>query len=443
MSAPPTSPGSPSSPGSPWSSPRRWVIVAVVLILVFAVVVVVATAGDDPPDDPPVTDPEDDPDEPDQDPQPEPEPPPEPETEPDQPEEPDPEPEATPPDLSVALTLTEVATMNSPTAGAVGPDGTLYLAERAGTVHPLTGDGLGEPVVDLTGETTTDGERGLLGIAFAADGSELYLSFTDSNGDTVVDAVEVADGEVVADQRRTVLTQSQPYANHNGGDIHVGPDGMLYIGLGDGGSGGDPLGSGQDRSTLLGALLRIDPGAGDPYAIPEGNPFVDDGDAADEIWAYGLRNPWRFSFDRDTDDLWIADVGQNTREEINWMPAGEGAGANYGWNRMEGTLEFSGAQPDDHVPPVHEYDLAGGRCAVTGGYVYRGAAIPELAGAYLFSDFCDGAVRAIVVDRSSGEVVDEGELGIGGDAIVSFAQDADGELYVLDLSGSVSRIDPA
>lgn len=346
------------------------------------------------------------------------------------------------PDLGVGLQLTEVASMDSPTAGAVGPGGVLHLAERAGTVHPLTDDGLGEAVLDLTGETTTDGERGLLGLAFAADGRELYVSFTDTAGDTVVDAFAIEAGEIDRERRRTVLTQPQPFANHNGGDLQIGPDGLLYLGLGDGGGGGDPRESGQDTSTLLGALLRIDPQGGAPYAVPDDNPFVGDDAAADEIYAYGLRNPWRFSFDAETDELWIADVGQDQREEVNVQPLGEAAGANYGWNLMEGTHQFAGPEPDDHVPPVYEYETGGPiGCSITGGYVHRGEAIPELRGAYLFSDYCGGGLRAIVVE--DGEVVDEGELNVSGDAVVSFAQDAAGELYLLDFGGAVYRLDPA
>jgi glucose/arabinose dehydrogenase len=346
------------------------------------------------------------------------------------------------PDLSVALRLTDVASMEAPTAGDVGPDGVLYLTERAGTVHPLTADGLGEAVLDISDETTTDGERGLLGIAFAEDGRELYLSSTDLDGDTVIAAVPLdAEGVPLPDERRTLLTVEQPFANHNGGNIVVGPDGMLYIGLGDGGGGGDPVEAGQDLGTRLGALLRIDPSAADPYGVPSDNPFVDDADARDEIWAYGLRNPWRFSFDAATDQLYIADVGQDAREEINWVAAGEGAGANFGWNLMEGTLGFAGDEPEDHVPPVHEYETRGPQgCSITGGYVYRGSAIPELVGAYLYSDFCEATLYAIVVE--DGEVVDEGDLSVGGEQIVSFAQDADGELYLLDFGGAVRRIDP-
>jgi glucose/arabinose dehydrogenase len=346
------------------------------------------------------------------------------------------------PDLRVELRLTEVATMTAPTAGALGPDGRLYLAERSGTLHVLTPQGVGDAVLDLSAETTTDGERGLLGVAFASDGRELYLSFTDLGGDTVVEAFAVEDGVILGDQRRTVFTAAQPYANHNGGDVRIGPDGLLYLALGDGGGSGDPAGNGQDLGTPLGALLRIDPQGEHPYTVPADNPFVADDAALDEIWAYGLRNPWRFSFDRATGELYLTDVGEASREEINWFPPGGGAGANLGWNLREGTLEFAGPEPEDHVPPIHEYETRGPQgCAITGGAVYRGAAIPELVGAYLFSDLCAAQLRAIVV--VDGEVVDEADLGVGGEAIVSFVEDADGELYVLDFGGAVRRIDPA
>lgn len=358
-------------------------------------------------------------------------------------DEPADEPEPAPdPDLSVDVALVEAYTMDSPIAGAVGPDGTLYLAERAGTVHPVTADGVGDPVVDVSGTTTVDSERGLLGIAFSADGQEFYASYTDAAGDSVLAAYPVdGDGRLDGDTQRTVMTVDQPRANHNGGDVRVGPDGMVYWALGDGGGGGDPEEAGQDLTTRLGALLRIDPQASEPYGVPSDNPFIDRDDARPEIWAYGLRNPWRFAFDHDAEDLWIADVGQNTREEINRVPA-DLAGANYGWNLMEGTLSFAGDEPDDHVPPVHEYDTTRSRCAITGGVVYRGARIPELAGAYLFSDYCEGDIRAIVVD-DDGQVVDEVNLVASDGSIVAFVEAADGEVYALDLDGAVSRIVPA
>jgi glucose/arabinose dehydrogenase len=357
--------------------------------------------------------------------------------------EPDDEPPVGAPDLTVAVALTTVAELGAPIAADVGPDEQLYLADRGGTVHRLTDDGVSDPVVDLSDETTTDSERGLLGIAFAADGSELYLSYTDRGGDTTLDAVTVVDGVPDPDQRRTVFTLDQPYGNHNGGDVQIGPDGLVYLGLGDGGGGGDPLRAGQDLTTPLGALLRIDPQGADPYGIPGDNPFLDVDGAAGEIYAYGLRNPWRFSFDPDTGDAWIADVGQNTREEVNRVPFADLAGANFGWNLMEGTLEFEGSEPDDHVTPIYEYDTNGPEgCAVTGGVVYRGSAIPELVGAYLYSDACNGAIRALAVD-ADGEVVEQADLGIDGGRVVAFGVDADGEVLVFDLGGTVGRIVPA
>jgi len=337
--------------------------------------------------------------------------------------------------------LNEVATAENPAAGTAGPGDTVWIAERAGRVRVLGDQGLGEPVLDISDETTTDGERGLLGIAFDKEFAHFYISFTNLEGTSTVDEFAMEGGEVKPDTRRTVLTQEQPYANHNGGDIAFGPDGMLYIALGDGGSGGDPHDNGQKLGTLLGKLLRIDPSGGDPYAIPPDNPFVDDPDARDEIWAYGLRNPWRFSFDAGTGDLLIGDVGQSQREEIDWAPGDSKGGENYGWSRMEGTLVFSGEEPANHVPPVHEYGRDGLACSVTGGYVYRGEAIPDLQGQYLFSDYCDGTIRALRMEN--GEVTGESDLGVNGGEVVAFVEDGDGELYVLDIGGSVFRIDPA
>ncbi len=421
-------------------SPRavRLSVAAAVVLVIGVVAAILLLGGDDDPE-PEIADP------PEAEEEPAPEPPeePEPVEEVPEPEEPDeePAPEPTPdPDLTVAVTLTQVGSLGSPVAGTVGPDGTLYLADRGGTVHPLTADGIGDPVIDVSGLTTTDGERGLLGVAVSADGTEFYASYTDSAGDNVLAGFPIEDGVIDGGTRRTIMTIDQPFSNHNGGDVQVGPDGLVYWGIGDGGRAGDPLEAGQDLSTPLGALLRIDPQGGDPYAVPSDNPFVDQDGAVPEIWAYGLRNPWRFSFDRETDELWIADVGQNEREEVNRVPA-DLAGANYGWNLMEGTLNFAGEAPDDHVPPVFEYDT-GARCSITGGFVYRGSAIPELVGAYLYSDYCDGDVRAIVVDEDD-QVVDEGNLDVNGGRVVSFAQDADGELYVLDLQGAIYRLDPA
>lgn len=346
------------------------------------------------------------------------------------------------PRQAAKVALKEVARAQNPIAGAAGPGGTVWIAERAGTVRVLDDKGLGEPVLDISDETTTDGERGLLGIAFDKKFAHFYISYTNLEGTSTVDEFAVRHGKIRPNTRRTVITQPQPYSNHNGGDIRFGPDGYLYIALGDGGSGGDPHGNGQNLDTLLGKMLRIDPQGGKPYAIPRDNPFVNDPNAKDEIWAYGLRNPWRFSFDARTGDLLIADVGQNDWEEIDWAPAKSGGGENYGWSQMEGTHPFrGGTEPANHVPPVHEYDRTGLGCAVTGGYVYRGRAIPDLKGQYVFSDYCDGTLRTLRM--KNGKVTGESDLGVNGGEVISFVQGGDGELYVLGIGGSVSRIDPA
>ncbi|MCZ4514437.1 PQQ-dependent sugar dehydrogenase [Streptomyces sp. ActVer] len=346
------------------------------------------------------------------------------------------------PRQAAKVALKEVAKAQNPIAGAAGPGGTVWIAERAGTVRVLDDKGLGEPVLDISGDTTTDGERGLLGIAFDKRFAHFYISYTNLQGTSTVDEFAVRHGKIRPNTRRTVITQTQPYPNHNGGDIRFGPDGYLYIALGDGGSGGDPHGNGQNLDTLLGKMLRIDPQGGKPYAIPRDNPFVNDPNAKDEIWAYGLRNPWRFSFDARTGDLLIGDVGQSDWEEIDWAPAKSRGGENYGWSQMEGTHPFrGGTEPANHVPPVYEYDRTGLGCSVTGGYVYRGRAIPDLRGQYVFSDYCDGTLRTLRM--KNGKVTGESDLGVNGGEVISFVQGGDGELYVLAIGGSVSRIDPA
>jgi glucose/arabinose dehydrogenase len=288
-------------------------------------------------------------------------------------------------------------------------------------------------------------EQGLLGLAFSPDGAFLYIDYTDVAGDTHVAELAFADGVADTATERDVLVVAQPFRNHNGGALSFGPDGHLYVALGDGGSADDPMGNGQSTSTLLGKLLRISPrpADGQPYGIPEDNPFVGDADARPEIWALGLRNPWRFSFDRETGDLWIGDVGQNAWEEIDFEPAGSAGGTNFGWNLFEGNAEFSG-DPEGVVtePPVYVYPLEDRQtCAVTGGYVYRGAAIPSLVGAYVFADFCGGRIQFLRVEK--GRAVEHGFLGPVVPNLASFGEDADGELYVLSLSGQVYRLAPA
>jgi glucose/arabinose dehydrogenase len=238
---------------------------------------------------------------------------------------------------------------------------------------------------------------------------------------------------------------AQPFGNHNGGHLAFGPDGYLYISLGDGGSAGDPMENGQNPNTLLGTILRIDVDGGDPYAIPADNPFANGGEGAPEVWAYGLRNVWRFSFDSLTGEMYMGDVGQNRWEEINVQPAGEG-GQNYGWNVFEATHPYSGgAAPADAVMPVTEYQHINGHCSVTGGYVYRGENIPTLQGAYLYGDFCSGQIWSAYRDESdtwqAAPLVDTPYT------ISSFGQGEAGELYLVhfgdsNVPGQVLRFSP-
>jgi len=293
-------------------------------------------------------------------------------------------------------------------------------------------------VLDVSGQVKAGGEQGLLGIAFSPDGRYLYLDFTDSGGDTHIAEFAMRGDRPDPGSQRNVLTVDQPFANHNGGQLAFGPDGHLYVALGDGGSAGDPNGNGQSLGTLLGKILRIDPrpSGAQPYGIPRDNPFVDRTGARAEIWDYGLRNPWRFSFDPTTRDLWIADVGQGDWEEVDHEPAGRG-GRNYGWNRLEGTHRFNGDPPAGAVAPVLEYNHDGGACTVIGGSVYRGSAIPDLRGAYLYGDYCLGWVKAVSAGDRAGASRD---LGINVPSLTSFGVDQRGELFVLSGGGQVFRI---
>lgn len=355
----------------------------------------------------------------------------------------------------VEVGLEEVTSLDAPIAAANRPgvDDGFYLAERRGVVRWLDlATGATEVVVDISDQTSTDVERGLLGLAVDPAGEHLYLSSTSLDGDTRVTEYVIADdGSVDEGSRRVVFALDQPFPNHNGGHITFGPDGMLYLGLGDGGVGGDPLRAGQDREQLLGSLLRIDPRGvdGSAYTIPSDNPYAGEPDARPEVWLKGVRNPWRFAFDPATGDLWIGDVGQEEVEEVTWLPAdddgtGAGRGANLGWNQMEGDQPYEdGVEPADHTPPVLTYGHEDGACSVTGGIVYRGTAIPELAGAYLFADNCLDRVEAVAFDREAGEVLDQTTVASGASLPVSFHAGPDGEAYVLSLAGPVLALTPA
>jgi glucose/arabinose dehydrogenase len=347
----------------------------------------------------------------------------------------------------VRVALTEVGEFDQPVA-LVERQGTLYVAEKGGRVLALAGD---EPVevLDMRGRTESAGERGLLGMAFSADGGLLYVSYTNNDGDSRVDEYAVGAGpEGTADPgtRREVLALDQPYSNHNGGHVVFGPDGYLYLGYGDGGSAGDPERRALDPRTLLGKLLRIDPrpNGDQPYTIPPDNPFADGSAALPEIWSVGLRNPWRFSFDPETGDLWIGDVGQNAVEEIDLVTAEQGAGRaiDFGWSAYEGTDRYNEDQESpNHWPPIFEYRHADGGCSVTGGIVYRGEAIPALRGAYLLGDYCASGISALVAQ--DGQLVDSATISDEPGQIVSFGTDGAGEVYVVSIGGGVFRLDPA
>ncbi len=317
-------------------------------------------------------------------------------------------------------------------------DGRIWAFDPAASEVPAATE-----LLDITDRVSSRrSEEGLLGLALDPTNAAhlyVYYSAADPRRSVVSRFTLAADrSRVDPDSELVILEVEQPYANHNGGQIAFGPDGYLYIGLGDGGAAGDPLGSGQDTSTLLGSILRIDVSQSGPtrlYAIPPDNPFVSGGGRG-EIWAYGLRNPWRFSFDRDTGELWTGDVGQNRWEEIDLIQRG----GNYGWNRLEGNHCFSvrDCDPTGTVPPVWEYSLDGRPCSVIGGYVYRGSAIPWLWGVYVYGDFCSGEVFGL--RYADGQVVEHQRLADTDLRIMSFAEDNDGELYLLSQKSGIYRL---
>jgi glucose/arabinose dehydrogenase len=355
-------------------------------------------------------------------------------------------------DPSVRLSLELVTDLpGKPLAVVAPPDGSgrLVVAEQGGRAW-LVRDGAAadQPFLDVSDRTEGVGERGLLGIAFHPDfpaDPRVFVDYTDRNGDTVVSSFTVSERDpdrVEPDSERVLLGIDQPFPNHNGGGIVFGPDGYLYVAMGDGGSGGDPMGNGQRLDTLLGKILRIDVDHAEgatPYAIPPDNPFVGQAGARPEIWLYGLRNPWRIGFDRATGDLWIGDVGQNAWEEIDVTRGGTG-GTNYGWARMEGFHCFPAGSTCDQTGlalPVAEYGHDAG-CSVIGGLVYRGEAAPRLAGGYVFSDVCSGTLW--LLDAANDGPQTPIVAGESGRAISSFGEDEAGELYATDLGGALLRV---
>jgi glucose/arabinose dehydrogenase len=356
-----------------------------------------------------------------------------------------------------ALRLTTVAN------GLLKPDflthagdgsGRLFVVEQAGRIRIIDGDKVVEtPFLDISDRVgSSSNEQGLLGLAFAPDyasSGTFFVNYTNRAGDTVISRFQVTADAQVADpaSETLVLTFQQPAPNHNGGMILFGPDGMLWVGTGDGGASNDRFGNGQNPQTLLGKMLRIDVMSDptQPYTIPADNPWVtaqwNGQTVRGEIWALGLRNPWRYSFDATTNDLWIADVGQNTWEEVNFVAAGSAGGLNFGWPLMEGLHCFQQAECDATglLPPVIEYDHSG-NCSITGGHVYRGS-IPALQGVYFYADYCSMRIWAAT---PAGDGTWKSDLVLQSDApITSWGADQDGELYIVEANGHISRLELA
>ena len=324
-------------------------------------------------------------------------------------------------------------------------DARLFVVEQPGRIRIIdNGRLVARPFLDVTGKVGYGGERGLLSVAFHplyGTNGFLFVNYTNRNGDTQIERYTVSADRNVVDPAtaKLILAIDQPYSNHNGGLVMFGPDGMLYVGMGDGGSQRDPHNNGQNPNALLGKLLRINVDRGDPYSVPSGNPFASGGGKG-EIWAVGLRNPWRFSFDKPTGLLYIGDVGQDKYEEVNIAPANR-AGVNYGWSAMDGPdcFKSSTCNKTQFQQPALTYTHDSGTCSIIGGFVYRGRAIPEVVGQYFYSDYCNSWVRSLSYAndkvRSYHQWIDGG-LG----SIVSFGEDSTGELYICSSNGRVYRI---
>jgi glucose/arabinose dehydrogenase len=330
-----------------------------------------------------------------------------------------------------------------------------FVVEQAGRIRIVRGGAvLSTPFLDIVARVGAGGERGLLGLAFHpryAENGRFYVNYTDRSGDTHISEFRATPaGADTADPgtERQLFFVDQPFPNHNGGALAFGRDGFLYASLGDGGSGGDPQGNGQDLGTGLGKILRMDVDRGTPVGVPADNPFVARAGALPLVWAYGLRNAWRISFDRVTDDLYVADVGQNAVEEVDVAVAPRRGGENYGWNVMEGSRCFfppSGCSQAGLTLPVLEYLHAGEACSITGGYVYRGCRLPGYAGTYFYGDYCAGFIRSFRLQ--GGQAMDQRDwtaaLGRGVQNVVSFGQDDEGEVYIVDQDGEIYKVVPA
>jgi len=346
------------------------------------------------------------------------------------------------PDASTASWVPVVGGLDRPVDLKHAGDGRLFVVEKPGVIRIVRDDVLlPDPFLDLRDRVGSGAsEQGLLGLAFHprfAENGRLFVNYTDTAGDTVV-ARYLASGDRADPASEVILLRiAQPFANHNGGSLAFGPDGYLYIGTGDGGSGGDPHGNGQSLNTLLGKILRLDVDGGEPYAIPSDNPYAGSGEVHSEIWASGLRNPWRIAFDRPTGDLYIGDVGQNRWEEIDVVPAGAPGGANFGWNIREGLHAYAGDPATGMVDPAAEYSHDYG-CSVTGGLVVHDPALPAWDETYLYGDYCSGRVWGL--RRSAEGAWLNGMLFETGASISAFGEGADGRVYLLDYAGTIYRL---
>jgi glucose/arabinose dehydrogenase len=350
-----------------------------------------------------------------------------------------------------AVRLQKVGSFDAPVFVTVPPGdkSRLFVVEKGGKVRVVKGGKtLDRPFLDVSDKVATGSEQGLLSLAFAPDyasSGRFYVYYTDGNGDTrIVEYRRRSADEADAGSARTLLSQKQPEPNHNGGLLLFGPDKLLYIGLGDGGGGGDQhgtRGNAQSLGTILGKILRIDPRAdgAKPYRIPADNPFVGRSDARGEIYSYGLRNPWRFSFDRKTGDLTIGDVGQEEIEEIDFVRRGKGRGANFGWRVLEGNNRYTrGERAVGAITPVITEKHSDGNCSITAGVVIRDPALPAWAGRYVFGDFCRGVVQTALL--SSGRARNKTDRKLRVEQLSSFGEDALGRVYITSLDGPVYRL---
>jgi glucose/arabinose dehydrogenase len=353
--------------------------------------------------------------------------------------------EPTPADFTLAVTEVATGLDNPVYVTAPSGDARLFIVEQPGRIRIVeNGQLVATPFLDITSRVVSGGERGLLSVAFHPQyrtNGFFYVYFTGASGELRIERFTVSSNPNQANptSAKVILTVPHPRSNHNGGLAMFGPDGMLYLGLGDGGGGGDPDLNGQNVNSLLGKLLRIDVNSGDPYSIPAGNPFAGRADAKKEIWAFGLRNPWRYAFDRTAGNLYIADVGQDVTEEVN-VVASTRPGVNYGWNITEGSncYNASSCSKQGIDLPVVEYGHTDGQCSITGGFVYRGSAMPEIAGTYFYSDYCAGWLKSF---RYDGTATEKRTWSIGSVGLVtSFGEDASGELYLTSSNGKVYRL---